>query len=37
MDNTEKVAFCNLLKLRIAFTNPKDFRIYAFYPALVLF
>lgn len=28
-ENVEKVAFYNLLELHIAFTNPKDLRIYA--------
>ena len=37
MENVEKVVFYNLLKLHIAFANPKDLRIYASYPALVLF
>ena len=36
-ENVEKVAFYHLLELHIAFTKPKDLRIYASYPALVLF
>ena len=37
MENVEKVVFYNLLKLHIASANLKDLRIYASYPALVLF
>ena len=36
-ENVEKVAFYHLLELHIAFTNPKDLRIYASYPALLIF
>ena len=36
-ENVEKVAFYHLLELHIAFTKPKDLRIYASYPVLFLF